>query len=175
MHNKLSLLIPGVLRMVLFWTTIVLLNFFAYIIPKHLPRWQLYSTSIFAVMLQQSIDVYFDLKWDLYGYFNKGVDTLGFVVEYGIFPAVNMIFLNFWVIRKGFQAKLGYLLACCCIAIVYEFMALKSGYFYYNGWKLIYSMIQYPILFLILVGNLRLIQHFYNKQREERISFRHPD
>lgn len=123
--------------MVLFWVTIVVLNTLAFLIPKPLPSWQLYATSIFAVMFQFSVDTYLDLKLDLYGYFNKGVDNLGFVVEYGIFPAVNILFLCGWVKRKACWDKFRYILICTCISTGYEFCALKSGYFYYNGWKLL--------------------------------------
>lgn len=152
--------------MVLFWVTIVVLNVFAYLTPKSLPAWQLYATSIFAVMFQFTVDTYFDLKLDLYGYFNKGVDALGYVVEFGIFPAVSIMFLCGWIRKRGVWAKLKYLLICTFLSTGYEFCALKSGYFYYNGWKLWYSFFQYPFLFLILVGNLRILQFLHRRSEE---------
>ncbi|HET7580937.1 MAG TPA: hypothetical protein VFK33_16780 [Bacillales bacterium] len=151
--------------MILFWSTIIILNLAAILIPKTLPGWQLYATSIFAVMFQLTVDDYLDIKLDLYGYFNKGVDLLGIVYEYGIFPAVSILFLTgwVWVARKGLLFKAGYLVVCTLLATTYEFCALKSSFFYYNGWKLWYSAFQYPLLFLILVSNLRILQWLYRK------------
>ncbi|WP_274651799.1 CBO0543 family protein [Paenibacillus humicola] len=150
--------------MVLFWVSIFLLNIFAFLIPKTLPHWQIYATSLFAVAFQISVDIYFDLKWNLYGYFNKGVDNLGFVYQFGIYPAVSILFLTFWEHRRGFGSKLGYIFLWTVFSTGYEFMALKSGFFYYNGWKLMYSFFEYPVLFLILVANLRFLQWLQRKE-----------
>jgi hypothetical protein len=149
--------------MVLFWVTIFLINVFAFIVPKHIPYWQMYATSAFAVMFQLFVDIYLDLKLDLYGYFNKGVDELGFVYEFGIFPASSIIFLNFWAALKGFWPKSIYLFACVNVATFYEYLALKSGYLYYNGWKLWYSFLEYPLLFMILIGNWHLLQRLHQR------------
>lgn len=153
--------------MVFFWMTIVLLNLIAFFIPKTLPRWQLYATSVFAVMFQLSVDTFFDLKLNLYGYFKKGVDNLGFIYEYGIFPAVSILFLTGWIwsSKKGLSAKIGYLIVSTLFATTFEHFAVQSNWFYYNGWKLWYSFIEYPILFLILISNLRILEWLHKRGR----------
>ncbi|WP_240374010.1 hypothetical protein [Bacillus piscicola] len=147
--------------MVLFWSTIILLNIGAFVIPKNLPTWQLYATSVFAVLFQQVVDNYFDFEWDLYGYFEKGVDGfMGLVYIFGIFPAANIIFLTGWqgVVKKSAGRKISYLVMWVILASAYEHFAVQSGFLYYNGWQLLYSTMEYPVIFLVLIVNLIILQ-----------------
>ncbi|MFV2050630.1 CBO0543 family protein [Metabacillus sp. YM-086] len=112
---------------------------------------EILTTILFSTFLQIMTDTFFDLKYDLYGYFNKGVDWGGMLYILGIFPAVNTVYLNFFPYKKELKDKLLYVFYWTVISVVFEDLFLWSGTFYYNGWKLWYSAIIYPFLYFILV------------------------
>ncbi|WP_374703445.1 CBO0543 family protein [Bacillus sp. Marseille-P3661] len=120
----------------------------------------MYTTSLFSTVLQLITDIYLEFKYRLYWYFSPGVDseTLWFV--FWIYPAVNIIFLNFYPTRKGtLKKKLFYTIGWSGFAIVYEWVAVQVGIFQYNGWKLVYSIPIYPLLFLLLFINWSIIKN----------------
>jgi hypothetical protein len=108
-------------------------------------------------------NVFFDLKYDLYGYFDKGVDWLALIPLLGIYPSINYLFLNFFPEGKGFTRIFIYLLSWDAFALVYEALSRKSNFFYYNGWKWWYSAILYPPILLILWYHLKLTRKLIRK------------
>src|SRR5699024_10633116 len=151
--------------MTLFWITLVVLNGCAFFIPKNLPKWQLYTTSVVVVMFQLPADNYFDFYGDLYGYFNRVVYTLSLVYQYGIFPAVNILFLTGWesASKKGTRTKINYIVIWCLLSTLYEYFAVKSGFLYHNESRIGYSLLEYPILFFIVITNFLMTQWVYEK------------
>jgi hypothetical protein len=81
---------------------------------------------------QQIVDLALDLKLDWYGYFSKGLQWTYFIAILGIYPAVNAIFLNYYQYMKNGRRKLGYIFGCSVFAVVYEWLAIKSGYFFHH-------------------------------------------
>ncbi len=131
--------------------------------PKKRTYFEFYTTSLFSTVLQLITDAYLELKYLLYWYFRPGVDfeTLWFV--FWIYPAVNMIFLNFYPVGSGFlRKKLIYILGWCSFSILYECIAVKTGIFHYNGWKLWYSIPIYPFLYFLLIINWTIIKKLHD-------------
>jgi hypothetical protein len=131
--------------------TVILFNIIVIFMPKRMSGIEMVATSFFSMYLQLVFDVYLDLKYDLYGYFEKGADWESVIYLLGIYPAVNLLFLNFFPYKKAFKGKFYYISGWVLFSIVYEKLFLWSGTFYYNGWKMWYSFIIYPGLLLILV------------------------
>ncbi|MGD6942885.1 CBO0543 family protein [Cytobacillus gottheilii] len=135
--------------------------------PKKLTFIEIFSTCLFAMVLQQVVDLALDLKLDLYGYFTKGIQWRYLIPIFGIYPAVNAIFLNYYQYMKNFTQKFMYLMGCSIFSVVYEALAIKSGYFYHHHWELWYSAIAYPLLFVFLLLVLkwvrRMIQYQYDR------------
>lgn len=111
-----------------------------------------------------TVNIYLSFKLHLYGYLTKGVivwRTL--IIHFGVFPAYNAIFLNFFPKTKRTQVL--YILEHSIILITYEWITTLTGAFYYNNWNLRYSALLYPFILLILYGNLKIIRAL--KRREE--------
>jgi hypothetical protein len=75
---------------------VVLFNGFAIFIPKRMTGIEIAATSLFAMYLQVNNDVFLDLKFHLYGYFQKGLDFRSLIYLLGIYPAVNIVYLNYF-------------------------------------------------------------------------------
>ncbi|MFC4560117.1 CBO0543 family protein [Virgibacillus kekensis] len=119
---------------------------------------EIYATGLFAFSYGALTDMVLDLHYHLYGYFEKGFQWLGLLGIILYFPSISFLFLNFFPSDKKKSRKILYVLLWSLFAIIFEWFALKAGYFYYNGWKLWYSCALYPFIFLSLILNLRLIQ-----------------
>ena len=129
-----------------------------YFIPKKLSFAEMYCTSIFAILFNALVEVYLDLRLDLYGYFNKGPDyQMGFVLV-GIFPPFSMIYLNGFPYGKKYLIKLIYIVIWTIISVIYDYLSVKSGLLYYRKWSLLYSAMCYPFILIIAVINLKLIR-----------------
>lgn len=151
--------------MLFLYLSIVVLNAIAYFIPKKMSRLELYITTIFAYSLQWIADVILDLKYDLYGYFNKGgFDWASLLAVYGIYPAISVIYLNGFPYHAGYSRQGLYIAGWTLFSLVYEWCALHSGWFYYNGWKLWYSAVIDPCLFLVLLWHFKIIRKMYKSE-----------
>ncbi|WP_307784789.1 CBO0543 family protein [Neobacillus cucumis] len=126
--------------------------------PKELTRIEIFATVFFAMTLQDNVDIYLDLKLDLYGYFTKGTQWEALIAIIGIYPAITTIFLNYYPVHRKVIHKLGYIFVWSGFAVLYEYAAVKSGYFYHNGLTYWYSALCYPILFYILIFTLKIVR-----------------
>ena len=130
---------------------VILFNTVAYFIPKRLTPIEMLTTTLLAMLLQLLTDNYLSLKYDLYGYFDKGADWESLIYIFGIYPAINIIFLNFFPYKKGWKKQVLYLFVWSVIAMVYEAIFIWSGTFYLNGWRRIHSIFTYPVLYFVLL------------------------
>jgi hypothetical protein len=139
--------------------SVIAFNAVAFIVPKHLKKQEIYSTALLSLSLGLLVDSIFSLKYNLYGYFHEGVQYSNFLVNIGLFPAAGVLFLNFYpVYNKSFIKKMTYFIFWVAFCLFYEWTALKSGFFYYNGWNLWYSALTYPILLWIHILHLFVFQ-----------------
>lgn len=136
----------------------------AFLVPKQISRLEMYATCMFCVFLEYITNYTFDFVLKIYGYFNPGVDILTFVAVIGIFPAINILFLNLYPYKERLLKKIGYVIGWSLFSLFYEVLSLKSKYFYYSGWSLWMSAIAYPILFTILLLNLKLVRKLIRKE-----------
>lgn len=134
---------------------------------KHLTNIEIYSTTFFALYFDLITDVYAVLKYDLFGYFGEGVEwaTLPYIIV--VYSTVNYLFLNYFPFKKGRKKQIAYILAWSIFAIIYEKIAQSTELFYYHKWKLWYSALLYPWLYLVLLINLKVVRRFM-KQKEGR-------
>ncbi|WP_319005799.1 CBO0543 family protein [Metabacillus niabensis] len=121
----------------------------------------MYTTSLFSTVLQLITDIYLEFKYNFYWYFSPGVDYITLWVVFWIYPSVNILFLNFYPTNKKFSTSVYYILGWTLFALVYEWVAVNYGFFQYNGWKLWYSAIIYPFLYLLLYINWKIIRRLY--------------
>lgn len=128
------------------------------LIPKHISIAEMYTTSFFAPFLAALADFYLDVKLDFYGFFNKGVDWEYLLIFIVIYPAASILFLNFYPYKKHLMNKMTYVLGFSILTTIFEYIASHTDVFYHNEWKLWYSAICYPFLYMLLFLNLKVIR-----------------
>ena len=133
-------------------------NLLAFFSPKRLVPIEIYATCVFAYAYGVTTDVVLDLHYNLYGYFQQGFQWLALLAIVMYFPSINFLFLNFYPFNKVRGRKVLYILSWTLFSVLFEWFVVHTSFFYYNGWKLLYSALVYPIIFLILVGNLKSIR-----------------
>lgn len=152
------------------WFAIFILNGIVFMVRKRLSSIEMYTTSLFSIYLALFSDSVLGGMFKLYSYFEAGVDWMDFVGAIGIYPAVNILFLALYPSRKNWIRKGMYILGWTLFALVFEYVASRySAFFQYSGWKLIYSVPIYPLLYAILLMNYR----FVKKLRGNRELFFH--
>jgi hypothetical protein len=150
--------LKGRAKMTFLVLSIIVFIGIAILIPKRMTRVEMYATSLFSSVFQLIVDHYLADKHDLYGYFTRGVEYEELLVFLGVFPPVNIIFLNFFPFEKSVGSKAIYIIGWSTLITLYEWGAVLSGYFFYNGWKLWYSALAYPVILCILALNLSFIR-----------------
>lgn len=138
----------------------IIMNLFAFFMPKNMSRIEIYATSFFALNFGIVTDMVLDLHYDLYGYIDKGFQWLSLLGLFLMYPAINTLFLNFFPFNKGFSKKLYYILGWSLFSVTFEWIASRTAFFYHDEWKLWHSTIAYPFIFIILAGNLKLVKKF---------------
>lgn len=138
--------------------SLILFNLTAYLLPKHLTKLEMYSSSLFALLFAVIADKFLDIKYNLYGYFMVGLEWQTFAVAVGIYPAANIIFLNYYPYCQSVLKRTNYVLGWSLFALAFEWASVRAGYFYYHGWTLWYSALCYPPIYYILALNLDLIR-----------------
>ncbi|MBE6185538.1 CBO0543 family protein [Heyndrickxia ginsengihumi] len=149
--------------MLLLLISILIFNFMAFIVPKKLTKLENYTTCLFALVFSGTADLFLDKKYGFYHYFHENVEYIDYISMVGIYPAINIIFLNLFPVHKNCMFKIIYVMVWSLFAIVYEWLAGWTVFFNYNSWKLWYSGMLYPFLYSILLLNLKFIRKLQNK------------
>jgi hypothetical protein len=130
----------------------------AYFIHKRISYVEMYTVILFSAVFQLIVDILLEFKYELYGYFDKGVDYQTFIFIFMIYPPLTVIFLNYFPLGRGSIILSLYFLGWVIFAIVYEYLAVQVGAFYYTNWKLWYSAIIYPFVYLLITLNFLFIR-----------------
>ena len=146
--------------------SVLVFNLIAIFIPKRISAIEMLTTTLFSSLLEFVANTIWDFKYDLYGYFNKGVDYAGFIYVLGIYPAVNIVFLNLFPFKRNLICKVIYIICWSLFAIIFELLFLRTKTFYYNGWKLWYSIVLYPLLYVILICFYHYVHYLLKKRIE---------
>ncbi|WP_367668829.1 CBO0543 family protein [Priestia megaterium] len=147
-----------VLIMVLLILTTVISILSVLVMPKRISWIEIYTTSLFVMFLGSVADIYLDVKYDLYGFFTKGVDFEYLFIFIFIYPATNSVFLNFYPQGKSLFRKALYITVWVILTTLFEYISTQTEVFYYNGWKILYSFFCYPFLYIAMVLNLKMIR-----------------
>ncbi|RDU35976.1 hypothetical protein DRW41_15390 [Neobacillus piezotolerans] len=139
-----------------------------FLIPKRLSVMEMYTTSLFASLFGVVTDLFLGVKLNLYGYLNKRVDWEYFLILLFVYPAANILYLNFYPHSGGVLKKALYIILSTCIVGLMEYISIQTNVFNYRGWNIWYSLIAYPIIFIILALNLKVIRKM-SKRPETRL------
>ncbi|MFT8872596.1 MAG: CBO0543 family protein [Sporolactobacillus sp.] len=151
------------------WLVLPTIFIFALIIwrmPKTLSVPVYFMTSLMNIIVQLMTDIYLQFGFHSYGYFNPHyLDPRAWLFFFIIYPAVNVVFINFIDYRSGLLYKILYITGWSLFATGYEWVTLKAGAFYYIHWKLLYSAMIYPFLYIMLWTNLLIARKILSRQR----------
>jgi hypothetical protein len=137
------------------------------VMPKRISWIEMYTTSLFVMFLGSVADVYLDVKYDLYGFFTKGVDFEYLLIFIFIYPATNSVFLNFYPQSKSLAKKALYITVWVILTTLFEYISAQTEVFYYNEWKTLYSFFCYPFLYIAMVLNLKMIRRLQIIDRQK--------
>jgi hypothetical protein len=139
--------------------SIVVFYLIAILIPKRISKIEIYSTTLFALLFAALTDMFLDVKYLLYWFFTKEVDWLWLIVLFGTYPAVNLIYLNFFPLESTALKKIGYIVMWSLFLILYEWGSVNIGeILHYGKWNIGYSALVYPLVFIILYGNFIFVR-----------------
>ncbi len=136
-----------------------------FFMPKNRSAIEMYTTTLFAIALQALTDVYLEFKYDLYWYFDRGADLKTLWIVLGLYPQVNLIFLNFFPYRKSFLKKVIYIFWWTVFALNFELILVKINIFVYDEWRIWFSVPIYPLLYLILYWNQMFTKRLVEKNK----------
>ncbi|NRF91489.1 hypothetical protein HQN89_10705 [Paenibacillus frigoriresistens] len=151
--------------MVFLIISIIVLYGICFFVTRRLTWIEILTITWFGLYFETITDTYLDLKYDLYGYFNKGPDWASLIPLFGVFPPLNYLIMNFFPAKNEVARITIYLLAWDAFSIGYELLTIKYGVFYYNGWKWWYSAIVYPPIFLTLWYHLKFTRLLIKKRK----------
>jgi len=151
--------------MLLLICSTILAFLFSFVAPRRLSWIEILVTTWFGLYFEAMVNIFLDLKYDLYGYFEKGVDWISLLPLLGMYPPLNYLVLNLFPSGKGIIRIALYLIIWDAFSVAYEQLAIRCGVFYYNGWTWWYSAIVYPPIFLALRFHLHLAQTLIRKSR----------
>ncbi|MBY0099399.1 CBO0543 family protein [Mesobacillus maritimus] len=135
----------------------------ALLVPKNLPKNELYAIALFSIVFGFVSDIVLDLKYNLYGYFNPGVDLAGFLPILFIFPSSGVLYMNSYPFRKSIQKQITYIVGWTLFSLTFEYLSIEFGYFYHNQWNYWLSAITYPFLLLIQLLHLKIYKVYQSK------------
>jgi hypothetical protein len=139
--------------------SIVAFNLTAILIPKRITRIEIYATTLFALLFATLTDIYLDVKYLLYWFFTKEVDWLWLIVLFGTYPAVNLIYLNFFPLESSTLKKIRYIALWSLFLVLYEWGSVNiGGFLHYGKWNIGYSALVYPLILIILYRNFLFVR-----------------
>jgi len=134
----------------LFIVTVILLLLVALKMPRKRTRHELLATIQFALLMNFVTDLYLDLKYKLYWYFDKEqIEWLYLFVALGEI-AVLVIIFNYFPLKSNAINKFIYILGWTSILVLLELYAVYIRVLHYGEWNIIYSAVVYFISMYIL-------------------------
>ncbi|MGM0921475.1 MAG: hypothetical protein ACQEWW_09670 [Bacillota bacterium] len=121
---------------------------------RNLTRNQIVHIWLFTIAFQSTFDVFVEIKYDGYWYFDKDIEWFDLLPHLFLIPPVNMMFLNWYPFKRSMYVKVFYIFFWVVGILIYESLTLLPqpfGYFNYGWWKLLYAAILDPLLFIFLL------------------------
>ncbi|CAI6066114.1 CBO0543 family protein [Cohnella sp. JJ-181] len=125
-------------------------------LPKRLTGREIYITYFVMISLTIYTDLFCGLVLDLYDFINPDISTSDLILQIALPPTAGVLALNF--MPDGAKRFIGYLILVTALALVFEWVSIKTSYLEYKGWKWYYSLPVYVLGLLFLRWHLRFIR-----------------
>lgn len=135
----------------------------AIVIKKRVSQLEVYTSNLFILFIVCVVDLIFVITYNLYGYISHGIQWFAVIILFIIYPSINTITLKYYANTNSFKGKAIYTVSVAIVYTVSEWIFLKIGFLYYNGWKLYYSAISYLFIVILIEFHLYLINKLAKK------------
>lgn len=130
----------------------------AYFIPKKMKPYEIYVTTLFAILFGILVDTVLAIKYQLYVLDQPGVQIPSLIGQVILYGATSIILLNLYPFNKSVKSQLVFILCFTFITLVFEFLSFTFGFIKYNEWKMWYSALCYPFLIYFLVVHFKFVK-----------------
>lgn len=125
--------------------------------PKKVTTKEIYVTWWTLAYLVLAVDIIFGATYDWFDYGgDKNITIPDLIFEATVAPFAGIIFLNFMPHKKMKFAF--YTLLWTLFALLFESIALKTGFLKYKGWNLFFSIPFYPLTSIFLRWHLAFLR-----------------
>ncbi|AST91182.1 MULTISPECIES: hypothetical protein [Sutcliffiella] len=130
----------------------------AYFIPKKMKPYEIYVTTLFAIVFGLLVDMVLAVKYQFYVLDQPGVQIPALIGQVILYGATSIILLNVYPFNKSVKSQLVFILCFTFITLVFEFLSFTFGFIKYNEWKMWYSALCYPFLIYFLVVHFKFVK-----------------
>jgi hypothetical protein len=146
------------------WFPILTIVFYVAILSfkkTRLTKLEIYVTSLFALYLSIITDYILGMTFRFYEYYDSGGDIWTPLTVVPLYMLTNIVFLSFYPFTLSRWKKAIYISIWSLFATGWEWFAIQyTTFFTHLNWKLWYSALIYPLLYLMILGNLKLIRKY---------------
>jgi hypothetical protein len=148
----------GMYSMWFLYASIVLFNLTAFLMKKKLRPIEYYASIFWGLFNAELADRFTD-KYNMYGFFEPYfIEAKTLLIILGIYPAAIMLIINWYPFNRPLINKFYYILCWSAFSTLYEWLCLKMGFLYHKNWNMWFSAVSYPILYGVLLSNLKFIR-----------------
>ncbi|MGM0904424.1 MAG: CBO0543 family protein [Bacillota bacterium] len=133
------------------YIAIFILALVVYKVPKKMKLYEIYATSLFAIVLGLLVDTVLAVKYKLYVLDKPGIQIHALIGQVILYSTASIITLNFFPFDKQVKWKVVYIFGLTLLTVAFEFLSFTYGFIKYNEWKFWYSALCYPFLIFFLV------------------------
>ncbi len=139
----------------------------AYKIPKKMKPYEIYVTSLFAVLFGLIVDLVLAVKYKLYVLDDPGIQINPLIGQVVLYWTASIITLNLYPFDQSKTKKFIYVSILTLLTVAFELLSSLFGFIKYNEWKIWYSVLCYPFLIMFLVLHFKLFQRLVNRSLKQ--------
>jgi hypothetical protein len=148
----------------LFIVSVIIVLIITFKMPRNRTRHEVFVAIMFGFLMNVLTDMYLDLKYHLYWYFDKEqIEWEYLIVGIGEI-AILVIIFNYFPLYSSTIKKLLYICCWTVILILLELYAVYLDVLHYGVWNPLYSAIVYFISLYILY----IILNYTDDRREKK-------
>jgi hypothetical protein len=141
--------------------TMLIIYPIAFSMKKRLPMSEIYTTVVFGLFLNTSVDTFAISRFKAWGFFE--VDKIEFKalwIVIGLYPVFAAMIINWYPYNGTWWKRPLYLIAWSSFSTCYEWLTLKVGILWHINWNLFYSFLLYPFIYYMLILHVRFYRRF---------------
>lgn len=150
-------------------SSVLIYNTVAFFTRKRLSAAEIYATIFFALFMNTIVDAYASFEFKKWGFFEKDhAEFKALWVILGIYPASTVLIINWYPYTSRWWKKVLYLFSWATFSTGYEALAIKFDIIWHdNKWNLFSSFLLYPLIYFMLIVQLKVYRRITKVDRQE--------